>query len=263
MSTPRFTRPDKELTLMPTSRLFAPLLLQPDTQVSLTGEQARYVGKVLRLRPGDSVTVFNGKGGEYAATIASIDKSGVVLNITEYLDIDVESPLHIHLLQCVSRGERMDFVVQKTTELGVQRITPVLSQFSVVKLVKDRAEKRQQHWQKIASSACEQCGRNSLPQIDLPVALQNWFGDNLDTPAGSSLRLMLAPGASEKLSSIELPGATAILLIGPEGGFSDAEYEQAAAAGFRNIGFGPRILRTETAAIAAVTALQSLFGDLQ
>lgn len=247
---------------MPTSRLFAPLSLQPDTQVSLSGEQARYVGKVLRLRPGDSVTMFNGISGEYAASIASISRSEVILNITEYLDINVESPLHIHLLQCVSRGERMDFVVQKTTELGVQRITPVMSKFSVVKLDKDRAEKRQQHWEKVATSACEQCGRNVLPQIDLPVALQSWFGDNLDTQANTASRLMLAPGASEKLSSLELPGAAAIILIGPEGGFSDAEYEQAAVAGFRHIGFGPRILRTETAAIAAVTALQSRFGDL-
>ena len=247
---------------MPVSRIFAPLSLQPDTQISLTGEQARYISKVLRLRPGDNVTVFDGRGGEFAASIASIGRSKVVLNITQHLDIDVESPLHIHLLQCVSRGERMDFVVQKTTELGVRRITPVLSQFSVVKLDKDRAEKRRQHWEKVASSACEQCGRNSLPQIDFPAALPKWFGDNLDTQATAGSRLLLSPGASEKLSSVELPVATAIVLIGPEGGFSEAEYAQAVAAGFRNISFGPRILRTETAAIAAVTALQSLFGDL-
>lgn len=247
---------------MPTSRIYAPLSLQPDTQVSLSGEQARYVGKVLRLRPGDNVIVFDGKSGEYAASICSISKANVVLNITQHLDIDVESPLHIHLLQCVSRGERMDFVVQKATELGVQRITPVLSQFSVVKLDRNRAEKRQQHWEKVASSACEQCGRNSLPQIDFPVALAKWFGDNLDTQATAGSRLLLSPGASEKLSSVELPVAAAIVLIGPEGGFSEAEYAQAVAAGFHNISFGPRILRTETAAIAAVTALQSLFGDL-
>jgi len=247
---------------MSTTRLFSPVSLQADSAVTLGEEQARYIGKVLRLRPGDTVRVFDGGGGEYAAVIDSVRKTQIIIKVGTRLAANVESPLSIHLLQGVSRGERMEFVVQKATELGVSRITPVLSEFSVVKLDAGRAEKRQQHWTKIAISACEQSGRNTLPGIDAPITLRNWFGNNAEYKTAAELRIVFLPGATRSVRELAIPAAQLTVLIGPEGGFSDAEHEQAAACGFSAVGFGPRILRTETAAIAAIAALQTLYGDL-
>ncbi len=244
---------------MSRTRLFSPVPLSGSTDATLVGDQARYIGRVLRLKPGDAFTIFDGEGGEYPATVATVDKTQVQISIGTIHEHDAESPLSIHLLQGISRGERMDFVVQKATELGVQRITPVLTEFSVVKLDPKRAKKRAQHWSNIAISTCEQCGRNILPAIDAPQPLRNWFGDNLDS-AGT--RILLKPGAERSLGSVRKPDSTFTLLVGPEGGFSDAEYEQADIAGFSAVGFGPRIMRTETAAIAAIAVLQSLYGDL-
>jgi len=244
---------------MSRTRLFSPVPLSANTSVTLTGDQARYIGRVLRLKPGDGFTIFDGKAGAYPATVVTVGKTQVQINVAALYEQNAESPLTIHLLQGVSRGERMDFVVQKATELGVQRITPVLTEFSVVKLDPKRAQKRAQHWSNIAISACEQCGRNILPVIDAPQPLRNWFGDNL---AGDNTRLLLRPDANFSLCSVTKPEGVVTLLVGPEGGFSDAEYEQAEIAGFRGTGFGPRILRTETAAIAAIAVLQALYGDL-
>lgn len=244
-------------------RLFSPVPLSANTDVTLVGDQARYIGRVLRLKSGDGFTIFDGKGGEYPATVATISKTQVQINVAAIQEQNAESPLAIHLLQGVSRGERMDFVVQKATELGVRHITPVLTEFSVVKLDPKRAKKRVQHWSNIAISACEQCGRNVLPHIDAPQPLRNWFGDNLsNNPDNTETRILLRPGAESALGSIAKPAGDLTLLIGPEGGFSDAEYEQAGIAGFKAADFGPRILRTETAAIAAIAVLQSLHGDL-
>jgi len=244
---------------MSTTRLFSPIELTANSEINLGADQARYIGKVLRQRPGDTLTLFDGAGGEWRAIITSIAKSSVVVKIDECLHINVESSLSIHLLQCVSRGERMDFVVQKATELGVSRITPVVSEFSVVKFDKSRAEKRRLHWSRIAVSACEQCGRNKLPQIDPPLPLRDWFGENL---AATGQKLVLTPGASTGLAAVAPTDDKLTILIGPEGGLSDTEYENAAAAGFKATGLGPRVLRTETAAISAIAALQALYGDL-
>ena len=244
---------------MSRTRLFSPVPLSANTDFTLAGDQARYIGRVLRLKPGDEFTIFDGTGGEYPATVATVSKSQVQIKTAAKVEKNAESPLSIHLLQGVSRGERMDFVVQKATELGVQRITPVLTEFSVVKLDSKRAEKRVQHWSNIAISTCEQCGRNILPVIDAPQPLRNWIGDNL---VSANTRILLRPDANISLGSATKPEGTVTLLIGPEGGFSDAEYEQAEIAGFKTAGFGPRILRTETAAIAAIAVLQSLHGDL-
>ena len=214
---------------MSATRLFSPARLVEHSELVLGDEQARYIGKALRLRPGDLLTLFDGHGGEFVATISVLQKTSISLNIGERNDIDRESPLHIHLLQGISRGERMDIVVQKATELGVRRITPVLSEFSVVKLDEKRAEKKRLHWQNIAISACEQCGRNGVPRIDPPIRLRNWFGNNLDAPG---LRTILAPAAAGVLNRHDNDEKIHIVLIGPEGGFSDAEYEQAKVAGF-------------------------------
>jgi 16S rRNA (uracil1498-N3)-methyltransferase len=244
---------------MSRTRLFSPVPLFANTDVTLAGDQARYIGRVLRLKPGDGFTIFDGTGGEYPATVAAVGKTQVQISIAALNNRSAESPLSIHLLQGISRGERMDFVVQKATELGVSRITPVLTEFSVVKLEPKRAKKRAQHWSNVVISACEQCGRNSLPVIDAPQPLRNWFGENLASENG---RILLRPDAELPLGSVTKPEGAFTLLVGPEGGFSDAEYEQAEIAGFKAVGFGPRILRTETAAIAAIAVLQSLHGDL-
>ena len=237
---------------MSTSRLFSPLQLRANTELSFGSDQARYVGRVLRLRSGDALTVFDGSGGEYPATIGTITKQELNLSVGEHISRSAESPLRIRLVQGISRGERMDIVVQKATELGVQRISPVLTDFSVVKLEPDRAAKRRDHWQKIAQSACEQCRRNIVPAIDAPQSLLEWFGDNTgsDKP-----QLILRADARDSMPAIDMPGSDLTILIGPEGDFTPAELSTATTAGFRPLSLGPIVLRSETAAIYALSVL--------
>lgn len=245
---------------MSKTRLFSPTLLGPERQFTLDAGQTRYLTRALRLRAGEKLTVFDGSGGEYLAIIVQIDKSSVDIQTGPLLNSSTESPLQVRLLQGLSKGDRMDTVVQKATELGVQRISPLLTDHSVVKLDAARATRRRKHWQKIAQSACEQCGRNIVPAIDEVIALNNWFDRNRDD---TSTRLILCPEARTPLSSAERPNAGLTLLIGPEGGFSREEYECAVAAGFSAVSLGPRVLRTETATIAAVSAVQTLWGDYE
>jgi 16S rRNA (uracil1498-N3)-methyltransferase len=244
---------------MALTRLFVSQNLETGLQLQLQSDQARYVGRVLRLRVGDDVSVFNGQGGEYSATLQSIGKNSAGLLIGEQREVATESSLKIHLVQAVSRGERMDFVVQKATELGVKRITPVLSEYGVVKLDSARAEKRREHWQGVASSACEQSGRTRPPLVDAPTSLNAWFGSRTDK---ADTDLILRPGATKALASLAAPITKVCLLIGPEGGFSNKEYEDASVAGFSAVSLGPRVMRTETAALAAIAVAQSLWGDL-
>lgn len=246
-------------TVMALTRLFVNDTLSPGQELQLDGEQARYVGRVLRLRVGDHLTVFNGRGGEFTATATRISKSAAMLLVGEQSDTRSESPLKVHLVQGVSRGERMDLVVQKATELGVKRISPVLTEYGVVKLDKARAAKRRDHWQSVAESACEQSGRTRPPLVDAPMALNAWFGAR---PKDADTDLILRPGAATALTSMAAPTTKVCLLVGSEGGFSDKEYDDANAAEFTAVSLGPRILRTETAAIAALAVVQSLWGDL-
>lgn len=243
---------------MSTFRLFSPVRLSANARLSLDGEQARYVGRVLRLRAGDPLTVFDGGGGEFSATINKVTRNELILDVGEHFAINTESPLRIRLVQGISRGERMDIVVQKATELGVFRISPVLTDYSVVKLPPDRAAKRRAHWQKVARSACEQCRRNVVPAIDAPQSLDDWFADNA---AADETRLILTAQAPDTMAAIEPPGSELTILIGPEGGFSQAELERAAAAGLQAVRLGPRVLRTETAALAALSVAQASWGD--
>jgi 16S rRNA (uracil1498-N3)-methyltransferase len=243
---------------MSTLRLFSPVQVRANASLSLGGEQARYVGRVLRLRPGDALTVFDGNGGEFSATVGFVSKQELNLSIGEHVSRDTESWLRIRLVQGISRGERMDIVIQKATELGVHRISPVLTDFSVVKLSSDRAAKRRVHWQRIAQSACEQCKRNIVPEIDAPRSLIDWFSDD----AGSDEpKLILRADAIDTMPAIEVPGRDLTILVGPEGGFSEAEHERAAAVGMRAVRLGPRVLRTETAALAALSIAQANWGD--
>lgn len=245
---------------MALTRLFVSEKLACGSKLQLERDQAHYLGRVLRLRDGDSLSVFNGGDGEFDARVVTLTKNSALISIDTPVETATESALKIHLVQGISRGERMDFVVQKATELGVKRISPVFTEYGVVKLVPVRAAKRRDHWQSVATSACEQSGRIRPPLIDAPVDLNAWFGAGAKEADSD---LILQPGASTPLSSIAAPVTKVCLLIGPEGGFSEKEYEDAGVSGFRAVSMGPRVLRTETAALAAISAAQILWGDLR
>lgn len=230
------------------------------SQLEVGADKARYLGRVLRLRVGDPVIVFDGQGTAYSASIAALARSSATLSLHEASPSAGESPFKVHLVQGISRGERMDFVVQKATELGVNRITPLLTDRGVVKLDSARADKRREHWQKVAASACEQCGRARLPLLDAPARLDTWLGNR---PPQIDTDIILRPGSAQSLSVLGIPASSACILIGPEGGFSDAENELADEAGFIPVSMGPRVLRTETAAAAALAILQARWGDLR
>ncbi len=212
---------------------------------------------VLRLAVGDAVTAFDGRGHEYAATVARISRQGVMLNVGEPQTLSRESPLDIVLAQGISSGDRMDYTVQKAVELGVRAIQPLSTERSVVRLDAARAAKRAGHWQGVAIAACEQCGRNELPQV-LPVASYTaWLG----ALPPAVLRLTLTPGAAQRLAELDRPSGAIVLLAGPEGGLSPGEHGDAEASGFTPVRLGPRVLRTETASVAALAAMQTLWGD--
>jgi len=244
---------------MSPTRLFSPVPLKPHCRFTLGNSQARYLARALRLRPGDTLTLFDGSGGEYGAEILRVEKNAVEVETGAFSGRSSESELPIRLVQGVSKGGRMDTVVQKATELGVQEISPILSKYSVLRLDEEKAARRRDHWQGIAQSACEQCGRNVVPAIDQVKPINAWHETNRSEPA---TRLILMADAPATISSVSHPASGITLLIGPEGGFSDAEQTQAMSNGFVPVSLGPRILRTETAAIAAVTAVQTLWGDL-
>ena len=203
------------------------------------------------------MVLFNGDGNEYSAQIIDVSRKQVVVEADACLTIGKESPLSIHLGQGVSKGDRMDTVLQKSVELGVSEITPILTQRCAVKLDEKRWEKKIQQWQKIITGACEQCGRNTVPKLNAPVTLNQW----LASPTQAS-RLILAPGAEQPLSKTPYSTHGFRLLIGPEGGLSEQEIHQANENGYSSVSLGPRILRTETAALTSVSILQSLHGDL-
>ena len=218
--------------------------------------QAHHVIHVLRLQAGAPLTLFDGRGAEYPALIKRIDKSGLTMTVSAAREVSRESPLRVILAQGVSSGERMDYTVQKCVELGVSSIQPLITQRSVVRLNSERAEKRVAHWQAIAASACEQCGRNLLPQV-LPVQpLMKWLGMPMN-----GARYLLSPRSDTGLRDLARPETALTLLIGPEGGWNTEETAAAHLAGFAPLTLGPRVLRTETAAPAALAALQALWGD--
>jgi len=228
--------------------------------VELPAETASHIARVLRGRVGDALTVFSGDGREFGAEIATVRGSRVTVSLGAPRAVDRESPLAVTLVQCVPRGDRMDFVVQKATELGVARIVPVLSGRSVVRLDARQGIAKLAHWRAVAISACEQCGRNRLPTIDEPRPLLEYLGG---AAGGDDLRLVLEPDAERGVAAGGTPRSAAIAIaIGPEGGFEPDELEAFRVAGFLRVQLGPRVLRTETAAIAALAWLQTRFGDL-
>ena len=226
------------------------------TSVELTPQAGNHVSRVLRLKPGSPVTMFNGRGGEYPATLHSIEKKSVVVHIDDFADISLESPLRVTLAQGISRGERMDYTIQKAVELGVSRIVPIATSRTVVNLRGERAEKRLEHWRAIIHSACEQCGRNYVPTLECITRIDSWLGQTLAGPG-----LLLDHRAEHAMGN--LPAIQNVtLLIGPEGGLSEDERQSALKAGYQGIRMGPRVLRTETAALVALAALQTRMGDL-
>jgi 16S rRNA (uracil1498-N3)-methyltransferase len=245
---------------MALTRIFIDETLAVGAELQLDRDQARYLSRVLRLRNGDMVNVFNGNDGEFGASVVSLGKNSAVVRVDIAIETATESALKVHLVQGISRGERMDFVVQKATELGVKRISPVFTEYGVVRLDDDRARKRRDHWDSVATSACEQSGRIRPPLIDAPMDLNAWFGAGAKE---SDTDLILRPGAAAALASLAAPVTKVCLLIGPEGGFSEKEYDDAEIAGFTAVSIGPRILRTETAALTAIAIAQSCWGDLQ
>lgn len=243
---------------MPTPRIYLPTTLVSGTEVELDARGVGHLVRVLRLRVGDAVTLFNGDGNDYVAELIETDKTQARCRIHTACACATESPLTIELAQGISRGERMDYTIQKAVELGVQRIVPLATERSQVKLSGERKERRRHHWQGVILHACEQSGRSHIPDL-LPVQkLDQWLSSR--KPDGHAL--FLDPEGNVGVNDLGEPVDALSLLVGPEGGLSPAERTLAVQAGFLRLRLGPRILRTETAAVTAIAALQGIWGDL-
>lgn len=237
------------------TRVHVNVPLPVDNVLQLPDDVAVHLGRVLRLQPGDACVLFNGDGFDYEGSVETMDRRAGTVRITGRQAASRESPLAVTLIQGIARGDKMDWILQKATELGVTGIIPVQSQRSEVKLSGERAAKRLAHWQEVVISACEQSGRAIVPQVHPPSALQS-----LDVNAAH--RLLLEPTATAAIRDLGIQAGSGVAIaIGPEGGWSDLDLSQLAALGFRGLRMGPRILRTETAGMAAISALQCLFGD--
>ncbi len=241
---------------MATTRIYVDLDLAAGETFDLPEAAGHHVARVLRMKIDDSLILFNGQGGEYNAQISSLHKSKVQVEITSFDDIERESSIQIKLFQSISKGEKMDFTIQKAVELGVNKIMPLITTYSNVKLDPKRLEKKVEHWRKVITSACEQCGRNRVPELTKIMKL-----DDLQSENEADLKLILAPDAEGSLSDLADKPETISIVIGPEGGLSRSEIEILAKKGYTGIQLGSRILRTETAALATIAALQNQFGD--
>lgn len=243
---------------MPISRIFQPVELVCGSDIQLDMRASHHLAVVLRARLNDVLTIFNGRGGEYKGVITQVNKKQVRVQIHDYIAREAESSLELCLAQGISRGEKMDYTIQKAVELGVKKIIPLFTERCTVKLDEERGAKRFQHWQSIIISACEQSGRNQIPELLLPMTLENSL-----RAVRADWYFVLSPKALSRLKEKPVQECQrVILLIGPEGGLSDEEISLACQRGFLPLSLGPRILRTETAAVAAITALQCSFGDM-
>lgn len=245
---------------MSAPRFYCPPPLRFGATLELPPEAAHHAHRVLRLRVNDPVQLFDGEGNALDARIAEINGRRVLLHELQTCMAEAESPLRITLAQAMCSSEKMDWVVQKATELGAAEIQPVQTQRSVAKLSGDRAEKRTVHWHGVAIAACEQCGRNALPQVHAPQEFSAWLAQ---MRGAACAKFILQPEGSTALHKQPPPQGSAILLIGPEGGFSEDEARMAHLAGFAPVRLGKRVMRTETAAIAGIAALQTLWGDFK
>lgn len=240
-------------------RIYLEQSLNVDETITLPVAASHHLMRVLRRTVGDALFLFNGQGGEFHAQIVAMSKQQVTVCLSSYLAHNRSSPLLLHLGQAWVRGEKMDLILQKATELGVTQITPLLTDYVSIKGEVDRWHKRQAHWQAVLINACEQCGRNQLPELHPPCELPVWLAQQSERGQG----LLFSPQADISLSQVTmLPQTPVGLLIGPEGGLSPNEEALALSQHFQAVRLGPRILRTETAAIAAITAAQMQWGDL-
>jgi len=239
-------------------RIFQPSQFSLNETLALSDDAFGHVVRVLRLKENDYITLFNGEEAfQYTATLCNVSKKSAEVKIISQEENNSESPLNIHLGQGISRGDRMDFTLQKSVELGVNTITPLFTERCGVKLNAERLEKKIQQWQKIVISACEQSGRASVPIVTQPMLLEDWLKQET-----SALKINLHPKAQHSIMSLPMENTRVRLLIGPEGGLTDEEIIKASDNNFHDVLLGPRVLRTETAALTAITALQCRFGDL-
>jgi 16S rRNA (uracil1498-N3)-methyltransferase len=238
-------------------RIYLDQTLRKDAIYELTDDSAHHVIAVLRMRKGQQLILFNGQGGQFTAEIVSTVKKRVVIQVGEYYPINLESELNITLAQGISRGQQMDYTIQKSVELGVARIVPVITEFCTVHLNNERMLKRHHHWKKIIIGACEQSGRTKIPLLEKVQNVEDWISQDTN-----KLKLILHPESGLPLSNLDKLVEHLTLLIGPEGGFSQLEYKLAQKNGYQGLKLGPRILRTETAALAAISMCQMLWGDI-
>ena len=215
--------------------------------------------KVLRLKVGDQFALFNGDGFDYVARVIELSKHNTSVEIVDRYELNHESPLKITLAQGLAAGDKMDWIIQKAVELGIQSIQPLLTERSIVKLDRERADKKLEHWRTVAISACEQTERSIIPDISSPVHLTQWFSNQ--NPITDSLKLILTPAKAQNINHLEKPSSPVIFMVGPEGGFSEKEMNLALSSAFIPVNFGKRVLRTETASIVALSIMQNLWGD--
>lgn len=238
-------------------RFYSDAKLALGAEVKFSENAAIHAVRVLRMNLGDTAILFNGDGFDYACQLVAVKKNAVFAKVTAREAVENESPLNITLLQGISSGDRMDYTIQKAVELGVNHIQPIATERSVVKLNQARAEKRLAHWQGVVVSACEQSGRAVVPSVAMPVSLSQWLANRPDAAS----RLLLNPVAAKRLAEFDQPTGEIQLLIGAEGGLSPSEVDMATANGFASVVLGPRVLRTETAALTAMSVMQALWGD--
>jgi 16S rRNA (uracil1498-N3)-methyltransferase len=239
-------------------RVFVDMDLKEGDAVTLPDAAYHHLVVVLRRVRDDAVTLFNGHGGEYGVTIESLAKKTVTVRVREFRSVSRESALQVTLAQAVSKGERMEYTIQKAVELGVTEIQPLVTDHVVVRLSEERWQRKQEHWQGIAVAACEQSGRTRIPRIAAVLDLRDW----LSAVPPDTVKLTLAPSASTLRGKVKHNGQPVALLVGPEGGLSDMETKLSDIAGFTSLSLGPRILRTETAGVVALAMIQSMWGDL-
>lgn len=238
-------------------RIYQPGDYRVGESLELSDQAGQHVGTVLRMQVGEQLTLFPGDNREFKATIETVKKKSVTVSLQSEQTVNRESPLPIHLAQAISKGERMELVMQKAVELGVTSITPIFSERCVVKLDAERMAKKVHQWQAIAIAACEQSGRNVVPTVHQPVTLEAYVLKDAAT-----LKLILDPQSANSWRNLAFKDQTLSLLIGPEGGLSATEIQFAGAQGYQGLSLGPRILRTETAAITVLSLLQAVGGDL-
>lgn len=242
---------------MKSPRVYHPDRLQVGRDATLGEAASHHLGRVMRMKVGDAVVLFDGMGGEYRGTIRGVERSGVRVRVDAFEDVERESSLQVGLVQSVSAGERMEFTLQKAVELGVAWIQPIIARRSKVRLEGERADKRVSHWQRVVQAACEQCGRNRVPTVRPLLEFTAWLAQ----PSSTQHRLVLDPEAPRRLSQSGPFDAAVELLAGAESGLADEERDLVLQYGFVPVRLGPRVLRTETAGLAALAALQALWGD--